>query len=426
MNQFPAKNLLLLFLTAVIWGTAFVAQSVGMDHIGPFTFNAIRSLVGGLALIPAILIFGRMKSEERRREERAQRKTLLLGGVFCGLALGIASCLQQVGIQYTTVGKAGFITALYIVIVPILGLFFRKKVGPKLWVSVVIAILGLYLLCMSGSLQLQKGDFLVLLCAFCFSVHIMVIDYFTTKVDGVQMSCIQFFVAALFSGLCMLGIEGIPDPHAVAISWAPILYAGVLSSGVGYTLQIIGQKGLNPTVASLILSLESVISVLAGWLFLGQNMSAREVMGCVLMFGAIVLAQLPDRKKTRPEEAKAGKTALLIIQLEGLFLHIKREFLFHNAGKTVHLELGAGETAGNGRSHFSGNSVPLIPGVKAGNLSHQPEFPGAQLLGVVLCRSEQLTSQATTLQVRNYRQVSQNEVPCTVLEGGCGYKFSSF
>ena len=270
MNQFPAKNLLLLFLTAVIWGTAFVAQSVGMDHIGPFTFNAIRSLVGGLALIPAILIFGRMKSEERRREERAQRKTLLLGGVFCGLALGIASCLQQVGIQYTTVGKAGFITALYIVIVPILGLFFRKKVGPKLWVSVVIAILGLYLLCMSGSLQLQKGDFLVLLCAFCFSVHIMVIDYFTTKVDGVQMSCIQFFVAALFSGLCMLGIEGIPDPHAVAISWAPILYAGVLSSGVGYTLQIIGQKGLNPTVASLILSLESVISVLAGWLFLGQ------------------------------------------------------------------------------------------------------------------------------------------------------------
>lgn len=241
-----------------------MAQSVGMDHIGPFTFNAIRSLVGGLALIPAILIFGRMKSEERRREERTQRKTLLLGGVFCGLALGIASCLQQVGIQYTTVGKAGFITALYIVIVPILGLFFRKKVGPKLWVSVVIAILGLYLLCMSGSLQLQKGDFLV---------------------------------------LCMLGIEGIPDPHAVAISWAPILYAGVLSSGVGYTLQIIGQKGLNPTVASLILSLESVISVLAGWLFLGQNMSAREVMGCVLMFGAIVLAQLPDRKKTRPEEA---------------------------------------------------------------------------------------------------------------------------
>ena len=295
MNQFPAKNLLLLFLTAVIWGTAFVAQSVGMDHIGPFTFNAIRSLVGGLALIPAILIFGRMKSEERRREERAQRKTLLLGGVFCGLALGIASCLQQVGIQYTTVGKAGFITALYIVIVPILGLFFRKKVGPKLWVSVVIAILGLYLLCMSGSLH------------------------------GVQMSCIQFFVAALFSGLCMLGIEGIPDPHAVAISWAPILYAGVLSSGVGYTLQIIGQKGLNPTVASLILSLESVISVLAGWLFLGQNMSAREVMGCVLMFGAIVLAQLTRPQENAPRGGVSGQNSPSNYPIRrAVFTHQKR------------------------------------------------------------------------------------------------------
>ena len=212
MNQFPAKNLFLLFLTAFIWGTAFVAQSVGMDHIGPFTFNAVRSLVGGIALLPVILIFQRRKTPERRQQEKANRKTLLLGGLSCGLALGLASGLQQVGIQYTTVGKAGFITALYIVIVPILGLFFRKKVGAKLWVSVVIAIFGLYLLCMSGSLRLEWGDFLVLLCAVCFSVHIMVIDYFTTKVDGVQMSCIQFFVAALFSAVCMLFTEGGPDP----------------------------------------------------------------------------------------------------------------------------------------------------------------------------------------------------------------------
>lgn len=226
---------------------------------------------------------------------------MLLGGLSCGLALGLASGLQQVGIQYTTVGKAGFITALYIVIVPILGLFFRKKVGAKLWVSVVIAIFGLYLLCMSGSLRLEWGDFLVLLCAVCFSVHIMVIDYFTTKVDGVQMSCIQFFVAALFSAVCMLFTEGVPDPHAVAISWVPILYAGVLSSGVGYTLQIIGQKGVNPTAASLVLSLESVISVLAGWVILGQSMSPREILGCVLMFCAIILAQLPDRKKRLSE-----------------------------------------------------------------------------------------------------------------------------
>ena len=303
MNQFPAKNLFLLFLTAFIWGTAFVAQSVGMDHIGPFTFNAVRSLVGGLALIPVILVFNRRKSPASRQTEGANRKVLLLGGVCCGLALGVASCLQQVGMQYTTVGKAGFLTALYIVIVPILGLFFRRKAGAKLWVSVAIAIVGLYLLCMSGSLRLQLGDFLVLLCALAFSVHIMVIDHFTTQVDGVQMSCIQFFVAAAFSAVCMLFTEGVPDPGAVAISWVPILYAGVLSSGVGYTLQIVGQKGVNPTAASLVLSLESVISVLAGWVILGQSMSPREILGCVLMFCAILLAQLPDRKR-RPAERR--------------------------------------------------------------------------------------------------------------------------
>lgn len=306
MKQSSAKNLCLLFVAALIWGTAFVAQSVGMDHIGPFTFNAVRSLVGGVALIPVILFFNRRKSPQRRQTERANRKTLLLGGVCCGLALGVASCLQQVGVQYTTVGKAGFITALYIVIVPILGLFFHKKVGVKLWVSVVVAILGLYLLCMSGSLRLSWGDFLVLLCALCFSAHIMVIDYFSPKVDGVQMSCLQFFVAGIFSAVLMLAVEGVPDPHAVAISWMPILYTGVLSSGVGYTLQIIGQKGVNPTVASLVLSLESVISVLAGWVILNQSMSAREVLGCVLMFGAIILAQLPERrKKARLNETNA-------------------------------------------------------------------------------------------------------------------------
>ena len=297
------KHSLMLMLCAFIWGTAFVAQSVGMDHIGPFTFNAVRSLVGGLALIPVILFFNRRKSPERRQTERANRKTLVIGGVCCGLALGVASCLQQVGIQYTTVGKAGFLTALYIVIVPILGLFFRRKAGAKLWVSVAIAIVGLYLLCMSGSLRLQWGDFLVLLCALAFSVHIMVIDHFTTQVDGVQMSCIQFFVAAAFSAVCMLFTEGVPDPGAVAISWVPILYAGVLSSGVGYTLQIVGQKGVNPTAASLVLSLESVISVLAGWVILGQSMSPREILGCVLMFCAILLAQLPDRKR-RPAERR--------------------------------------------------------------------------------------------------------------------------
>ena len=299
MKNLPAKNLFLLFLTAFIWGTAFVAQAVGMDHIGPLTFNAARSLVGGLALLPVIFIFERMKTPQQRQVEGESRKTLLIGGISCGVALCVASTLQQVGMQYTTVGKAGFITALYIVLVPILGLFFHKKVGVKLWVSVVVALFGLYLLCMSGSLKLEKGDFLVLLCAVAFSVHIMVIDYFSPKTDGVKMSCIQFFVASILSGICMLAVEGVPDTHAVAISWMPILYAGVMSSGVGYTLQIVGQKGVNPTVASLILSLESVISVLAGWVLLKQAMTPREITGCVLMFAAILLAQvkLPERKK---------------------------------------------------------------------------------------------------------------------------------
>lgn len=298
MKNLPPKNLFILFLTALIWGTAFVAQSVGMDHIGPFTFNAVRSYVGGVALIPVILFFNSRKTTEQRQAEKANRNTLIIGGICCGIALGVASLFQQVGIQYTTVGKAGFITALYIVIVPILGIFFHKKVGLKIWVSVVVAIVGLYLLCMTGSFTLQWGDFLILICALCFSGHILVIDHFSPKVDGVQMSCIQFFTAAVLSTVAMLFVEGVPNVQDILLSWIPVLYTGVLSSGVAYTLQIIGQKGVNPTIASLVLSLESVIAVLAGWVILGQSMSGREVLGCVLMFGAIILAQLPDKKES--------------------------------------------------------------------------------------------------------------------------------
>ncbi|MBR5535004.1 MAG: DMT family transporter [Ruminiclostridium sp.] len=297
MKSLPPKNLFILFLTALIWGTAFVAQSVGMDHIGPFAFNAVRSYVGGVALIPVILFFNSRKTAEQRQTEKANRKTLFVGGVCCGTALAVASLFQQVGLQYTTVGKAGFITALYIVLVPILGVFFHKKVGLKIWGSVVIAIVGLYLLCMTGSFRLELGDLLILICAFCFSGHILVIDHFSPKVDGVQMSCIQFFTAAILSTVAMLFVEGMPTVQDVLLSWIPVLYCGVMSSGVAYTLQIIGQKGVNPTIASLVMSLESVIAVLAGWIILGESMSSREILGCVLMFSAIVLAQLPDKKK---------------------------------------------------------------------------------------------------------------------------------
>ena len=210
--------------------------------------------------------------------------------------LFISTTLQQVGIQYTTVAKAGFITALYIVLVPVLGIFIKKKIGLKVWISVVIALAGLYLLCMKGSFSLGKGDFLVLLCSLCFALHILVIDYFTQRVSGVKLSCIQFFITGILSSVLMFLFET-PTWAGILAAWLPIFYAGVFSCGVAYTFQIIGQRGTDPTVASLILSLESVVSVLAGWLLLGQSLTPREILGCVLMFGAILLAQVSPSKE---------------------------------------------------------------------------------------------------------------------------------
>ncbi|MCI8566529.1 MAG: DMT family transporter [Lachnospiraceae bacterium] len=288
MERQKTKNSGLLALTALIWGVAFVAQSVGMDYVGPFTFNAVRSLIGGLALLPCILWQDRSK---RRPAQETSPKTLWLGGVLCGLALCAASSLQQIGIAYTTVGKAGFITALYIVIVPVLGVFMKKKTGVLLWISVALASTGLYFLCITENLSIGRGDVYVLACAVIFSFHILLVDYFSPRTDGVRLSCIQFFVCGLTALIPAL-LQERPQVTAVLAAWAPILYAGVLSCGVGYTLQVIGQKGLDPTVASLILSLESVFSVLAGWLLLGQSLSGREIGGCVLMAAAIVLAQI--------------------------------------------------------------------------------------------------------------------------------------
>lgn len=233
--------------------------------------------------------------EETREEKRARRRITLIGGICCGLALSTASLLQQKGILHTTVAKAGFITALYIIIVPVLGLFFRKKVRRLVWVSVALAVAGMYLLCIKESFAIGKGDFFVFLCAIVFSIHILVIDYFSPKADGVALSCIQFYTSSIICGAGMFLLET-PSWQAIVSGWMPILYAGILSCGVAYTLQIIGQKGMDPTVASLILSLESVISLIAGWILLGQKLDLREIMGCVLAFAAIILAQLPERR----------------------------------------------------------------------------------------------------------------------------------
>ena len=298
MKKEQMRNSLLLLLTAAIWGVAFVAQSVGMDYVGPFTFNCVRNIIGGLVLIPCIFLIGKMNGHSKVTllpDNKEERKILIIGGVLCGVLLCAASNMQQIGIMYTTVGKAGFITACYIVIVPIMGRFFGKKTGLGIWVSVVLAVIGLYLLCMTDSLVLNKGDIYVMICAVLFSGHILVIDYFAPKVDGVKMSCIQFFVCGILSGVLMFLFE---EPTFAALFGAkiPILYAGVLSCGVAYTLQIVGQKNMNPTVASLILSLESCISVLAGWIILQQALSARELLGCIVMFAAIIIAQLPSKK----------------------------------------------------------------------------------------------------------------------------------
>lgn len=293
MKHIPVKNMTLLLITALIWGTAFVAQQLGMNYVGPFTFSAVRCVLGGLVLIPVVILINHFKNVEQKKLE-GHRDTLI-GGLLCGLILCVASNLQQIGIQYTTVGKAGFITALYIVIVPILGIFLKKKAGLKLWISVLIAMVGLYLLCMKDRLSLDFGDSLVFLCAVVFSIHILVIDHFSPKVDGVKMSCIQFIVAGILSGVCMLLFEQVPRMEMLYAARIPILYAAILSCGVAYTLQIVGQKNVNPTIASLILSLEAVISVIAAWLILQQNMSTREILGATLMFVAIILAQIPDK-----------------------------------------------------------------------------------------------------------------------------------
>ena len=301
---------LMLALTALIWGSAFVAQSVGMDYVGPFTFNASRSYLAGLALLPVIRMMDRRAAAQGlptgKPVSEKDKKLLLRGGVLCGLMLSLASALQQAGIQYTTVGKAGFITAMYIVIVPVLGfLFLHQKPGVQVWAGVVIAVAGMYLLCMTGGdLSLGRGDVLLILSSLGFSLHILVIDRYSPLVDGVRMSCLQFFVVAVTSTVLALLFEQ-PSLSGILSAWLPVLYAGIMSSGVGYTFQIVAQKNVQPTIASLILSLESVFSVLAGWVLLHEALSVRELCGCGLMFLAILLAQLPSRAAAAEEKQSA-------------------------------------------------------------------------------------------------------------------------
>lgn len=287
----------MLMLTALIWGTAFVAQSVGMDYLGPCAFTATRNFIGCVALLPVIALASRLRSGAQPEEAApAPGKKALFGwGAACGLLLGGATLLQQAGMQTASAGKAGFLTALYIVIVPVLGIFLGRRPGLKVWMGVVLALVGAYLLSVKGGAGIASGDLLVIASAVVFSLHILVIDSVPAGVDGVRLSCVQFLVAGAFALVLALFLETFTWRDILS-AWVPLLYTGVVSSGVGYTLQILGQRTVNPTVASLILSLESVFAALAGWAILGQALSLRELFGCALVFVAVILAQLPSKK----------------------------------------------------------------------------------------------------------------------------------
>ena len=286
----------MLLLTAFLWGSTFVAQKAG-TAVGPLTYNGVRSVIGALVLVPVIVVLRKKKAAGGRQAAAAARGKLLLGGVLCGLALFTASMLQQTGISYTTAGKAGFITALYAVLVPVLSVIIGKKIRPLIWLCVAIGVAGLYLLCMEpGKWSLQSGDLMILGCAVVFAVHILIIDHFAPQVEPVEMACIQFAVVGVLGCIGMLIWEK-PSLELVLANWLPIAYAGVLSSGVAYTLQMVALKHADPTEASLIMCLEAVFSVLTGALVLHETMTGRAAVGCVLIFAAVVLSQLPERRK---------------------------------------------------------------------------------------------------------------------------------
>ncbi|MBD8995753.1 MAG: DMT family transporter [Clostridiales bacterium] len=302
MKYNQMRQVVFPILAAFIWGTAFVAQDLCADSIGAFAFNATRYFIAVLALLVVILISDKLKKNKptlTAQEKKAANKQLWLGGLCCGAALAIASNFQQAGlVAGTDAGKAGFITALYVVLVPVFGLFFKRKVSFPTWIAVVLSVVALYLLCIKGDFSLAPGDLLVLVCAVCFAVHILVIDHFTAYCDGVKLSCLQFLFAGIISTICMFIFEDV-DFAAILSCALPLLYVGIFSCGVGYTLQILAQKDSNPTVVTILLSLESVFAVIAGAIILKQQMTVREYIGCAIMFAAVILAQIqfPTRQK---------------------------------------------------------------------------------------------------------------------------------
>ena len=290
------KGNILLFITTLIWGCTFVAQDMAMEVIGPFEYQTVRSIIGALVLIPVIIAtdLGKKKNGTYVPMTAVQKKQLLIGGVVCGFCLSVASCFQQSGIAYgTSAGKAGFITAMYIIFVPVIGLFFKHKIQPHIYPCIALAVAGLYLLSVTKSFTVQLGDAIMLLCAVAFAFHILSVDHFVEKADCVKLSCLQFVVSGLLASVLTFIFEGGFHSDLIMQVIGPILFAGVLSCGVAYTFQVIGQKfSSSSTVASLIMSFESVVAAVAGAIILHHDMLWREKIGCVLMFAAIIISQL--------------------------------------------------------------------------------------------------------------------------------------
>ncbi len=313
MNKKKLTGNLFLLMTSLIWGTAFVAQRVGMDFVGPLTFTAVRFWLGVAVIVPFVFI---MKDTDAGSGDTGsngtgsddtdlsntgivkKRKTLLVAGTICGTVIFAASVLQQYGLVFTTAGKTGFITALYIVLVPIFGLFLKQRPGFKCWIGVALGTAGLYFLTMTETLTIAWGDFVVLIGAFFWAAHVLFIDHFNPYVDSIKLSIMQFSVCATLATIAMFIFES-PSLEAILSGAVPILYAGILSCGVGFTFQILGQKHTSPTVASLILSMEAVFAAIFGFLLLKETMSARELAGCALMFAAVIISQLPDKSEVR-------------------------------------------------------------------------------------------------------------------------------
>lgn len=284
------KASIMLFITSIIWGLAFVAQAQGMEHIGPFTFTAARSLVAIIFLYLTYVFFN--KTSKSYREQKFDMKRTIRGGVLCGLVFTFGINFQQIGLVYTTAGKASFLTALYIVFIPIIGLFYGKKINKKLQLCIVLAMIGTYLMSVKGSLSMNIGDLITIFGSIVFAIHILMLSEFSKDTNAVLVSLIQFAVCGFFSLIAALIFEGI-EIDAILKSYLAILYVGILSSGVGFTIQLMALKELDPVVASMISSLESVFGAVFGWLILSQSMSEREIIGGIIIFVATLIAQLP-------------------------------------------------------------------------------------------------------------------------------------